>query len=151
MKQYLTFVLAILFIVSCDNNDDNDKQLVHGKWNLTKIINMSVGGSASPDANNTHYYQINNDGTFKRIAIENDTSEELEGTYVLTDESVYYGNEDDSIQKFIELSYASEVTFFSCGILSGDKQLLILTSENKLQNNLGGSCDGEDYKYTKQN
>lgn len=152
MKPYLTLVLAVLCLVSCDTDDNpNDAQLVVGKWNLTKITNTSIGGSTTPDADNTHYYDINSDGTFKKILIENGASEELEGTYAVSNENIYYGNEDNSIQKFIALSYATEVVFLNCGILDDHKELLILNSDSKIQNNLGGACDGEDYEYTKEN
>lgn len=62
-----------------------------------------------------------------------------------------YGNEDGSIQKFLELSYSSsDAIFFNCGIMETNKQLLILTTDNKLQNTLGGTCDGDNYEYTKE-
>lgn len=148
------FILVILFIIlSCDNNDDiqSNEQYINGKWNLTRIMNTSVGGSMPPDINDTHFYQINKDGTFERISLKDDNSEELIGTYILTDENIHYGNEDNSIQKFIELSYSSEAIFFNCGALDENKQLLILTSDYKLQNNLSGACDAENYEYTKEN
>ncbi len=153
MKNIFTLVLSVIVLFSCTHNDDNQikEQLVNGKWNLTKIINTSVGGSISPDINNTHFYQINEDGTFKRKSEKNGASDELEGTYVVTDESSLYGNENNTIQKFIELSYSSEVIFFNCGSISENKQLLILNSDNKLQNTLNGACDGENYEYTKEN
>jgi len=153
MKKIFIIVLSVISLISCDNNDDNltNEQFINGKWNLTSIINTSVGGSMSPDINDTHFYQIDKDGTFKRISLKDDNSEELIGTYILADENINYGNEDNSIQKFIELSYSSEAKFFNCGSLDENKQLLILTSDNKLQNTLSGACDGENYEYTKEN
>jgi len=153
MKKIFIIVLSVITLISCDNNDDiqTSEQFVTGKWNLTRIMNTSVGGSMPPDINDTHFYQINKDGTFKRISLKDDNSEELIGTYILADENINYGNEDNSIQKFIELSYSSEAIFFNCGAIDENKQLLILTSDYKLQNTLSGGCDGENYEYTKEN
>lgn len=152
MKKSFTIVLLCVILFNCDNDDNqiNDR-FFNGKWNLTKIINTSLGGSTSPDINDTHFYQINNDGTFKRISLKNDISDELVGTYIVTAESSFYGNENNVIQKFIELSYSSDANFFNCGIIETNKQLLILNSNNKLQNTLSGACDGYNYEYTKEN
>lgn len=114
------------------------------------MTNTSTGAITIPDRTNSHYYQINTDGTFERVAADNGTPEELKGFYTLSDESIFYGNEDNSIQKFIELTYSSETAFPSCNDLDGKKQLLILLSNNILQNTLGGACDGIDYEYAKE-
>ena len=153
MKKIFIGLLSILALFSCSNDDEsaekNNEFSVTGKWNLTEIINTSVGGSSTPTDDNTHYYQINEGGTFKRISIENGISNELVGTYILTDESPLYGNENNQIQKFIELSYSSsKVSFFNCGF-DEQKQILILLSNNRLQNTLSGACDGENYEYEK--
>ncbi len=156
MKNLFIRILSVVILFSCNKNDDgqieqtNDSSVI-GKWNLTKIINTSVGGSMSPNENETHFYQINQGGTFKRVSIENDISYELEGTYTATNESPLYGNENNTIKFFLELSYSSpDVNFFNCGF-DEQKQILILTSDNKLQNTLSGACDGENYEYTKEN
>lgn len=146
------FSLLFLFLFSCNNDDDGiNESSVIGKWNLTKIINTSIGGTMSPSPSETHSYSINKNGTFERISIDNNTVSNLNGTFIITDENPNYGNEDNSIQKFIELSYtSSNVIFFNCGIIETNKQLLILNSDNKLQNTLSGACDGENYEYTKE-
>ena len=152
MKKLLIGILSVIIIFSCNRNDDEqiDDSLVIGKWKLTKIINIAAGGFIFPTENETHYYQIHKEGTFKRVTIENDISTELDGTYTITDESSLYGNEKNTIQNFIELSYSSsEVHFFNCGF-DEQKQILILTSENKLQNTLSGACDGENYEYERE-
>jgi hypothetical protein len=85
------------------------------------------------------------------VSIENNTISKLFGTYIVTNESPTYGNEYGSIQKFVKLSYSSsDAVFFNCGIIETNKQLLILNSDNKLQNTLSGACDGENYEYTKE-
>ncbi|WP_299220538.1 hypothetical protein [uncultured Aquimarina sp.] len=153
MKKIFIGILSMITLFSCDNNDDEqtNESSVIGKWNLTKIINTSAGGSMSPNENDTHFYQINPGGTFNRGSIENNISDELEGTYTVTNESPLYGNENNTIQKFVELSYSSpDVRFFNCGF-DEQKQILILTSDDKLQNTLSGACDGENYEYTKEN
>ena len=155
MKKLFIGVLSILILLSCNNDDDSVEQTnessVTGKWNLTEKINTSVGGSTTPSEDDTHYYQLNEGGTFKRISIVSGVTDELEGTYIVTDESPLYGNENNLIQKFIELSYSSsDVSFFNCGF-DEQKQLLILLSNNILQNTLSGACDGENYEYEKEN
>tara|TARA_R110000751_G_scaffold280041_1_gene382501 strand:- start:3572 stop:4039 length:468 start_codon:yes stop_codon:yes gene_type:complete len=155
MKKLLIGILSTLTLLSCNNDDDSIEQTsessVTGKWYLTEIINTSVGGSTTPSEDDTHYYQINEGGTFKRISIASGVTDELEGTYIVTDESPLYGNENNLIQKFIELSYSSsDVNFSNCGY-DEQKQLLILLSNNKLKNTLSGACDGENYEYEKEN
>ncbi len=156
MKKLFIGILSVVILFSCNKNDDgqveqiNDSSVI-GKWNLTKITNTSAGGSMYPNENKIHFYQINQGGTFKRVSIENEISYELEGTYTVTNESPLYGNEDNTIEKFLELSYSSpDVNFSNCGF-DEQKQILILTSDNKLQNTLSGACDGENYEYTKEN
>ena len=152
MKKISIVLLLFLFLFSCNNADEGiNETSVIGKWNLTKIINTSIGGTMSPSATETHFYKIDNNGTFERVSIENNTVTILNGTFIVKDENSNYGNEDGSIQKFIELSYSSsDAMFFNCGIIETNKQLLILNSDNKLQNTLSGSCDGENYEYTKE-
>lgn len=155
MKKLFFGILLVSTFFSCSNDDeqteDIDTSLIIGQWNLSKIINNSIGGTTTPEEDDTHFYQINENGTFTRTAIENNTSNDLQGTYIVTSESSLFGNEDNTNQRLIELSYtSSEVRFLNCGF-DEQKQILILTSENKLQNTLGGACDGDSYEYEKEN
>lgn len=151
MKKISIVALLALFLFSCNNDDGINDNSVVGKWNLTAILNTSIGGTTAPDETDTHFYQLYNNGTFERVSIENLTVTNLNGTFVVTDENFNYGNEDESIQKFVELSYSSSnAMFFNCGLIETNKQLLIFNADNKLQNTLSGACDGEIYEYTKE-
>lgn len=154
MKKIFIAVLTIIALVSCNNDDDNsesriNESFVTGRWNLTEIISSS-GGSISPDENNTHSYEINEGGTFKRISIRNEDSEELEGSYNVTNEDPRNGITNDNVQKYLELSYSSSEAFFSnCGF-DEQKELLILRLNGELENNLASPCDGPVLKYEKE-
>lgn len=154
MKALLFIIISVGVLLSCDNNDNKPQLEVNteliGKWNLSFISSNFVGASTIPDENNTHYYQINADRTFKRISIKDNKSEELKGTYILTDENPIYKDENNSTQKFVELSYSSNANFFSCGFIAKNKQLLKLSSNNTLSNMLATACDGPGYGYTKE-
>lgn len=151
MKKISILALLALFLFSCNNDDGINENSVVGKWNLTAIINTSIGGKTAPEETATHFYQINNNGTFERVSIENETVTNLNGTFVVIDEDLNYGNEDGSIQKFVKLSYSSSnAMFFNCGLIETNMQLLILNADNKLLNTLSGACDGFNYEYTKE-
>jgi len=144
---------VVIGLFSCSNDDNqglrNPEEVV-GTWELTKIINNSAGGETTPNPNETHSYIINNDGTFRRIALKDEITTEFTGEYILTDTNSNFGNENGDILKFIELTYSSEVIFFNCGALSDNEQLLILTEQNLLRNELEGICDGNSFEYTKK-
>ncbi|KAA1243266.1 DUF5004 domain-containing protein [Aquimarina sp. RZ0] len=155
MRKINFIFILVLGLFSC-NSDDNQSienageiNRISGTWNLTKIISNSSGVEITPIASDTHSYVLNDDGTFKRVTLKNELTTELNGTYSVTDMHALFGNENSGIQKFIELTYISEIAFFNCGSLPGNKQLLILTSQNLLENELEGICDGNSYQYMK--
>ncbi|TPN87561.1 hypothetical protein [Aquimarina algicola] len=152
MKKVTLLIVLLISILGC-SDDDNlrlENETVVGKWNLSKVINNSLGGMSEPDPNQTHSYVFDNDGTFQRIAIEDKVRNELRGEYVLVDTDESYEVESPEILTLIKLTYAPDVVFFNCGALPDNQQLLILTTDNVLKNELEGICDGNSFLYTKQ-
>lgn len=153
MKSKILLILTALLIFSC-NSSDNENNIknepVIGKWNLSKILNGSIGGESNPTTNNMHYYLFKSNGEFERVETKDNIVTKHTGTFNITDQHDLYKNLDSNYAYYIELTYTKkELKFFNCSADYENQQLLILNSSNELINNLPMACDGNGYKYTK--
>lgn len=153
MKSILSIVLISLITFSCAQNDNSlaiEHKDITGTWELSKILNGSVGGEFAPENNKTHRYVFNSNKTFERVEVDNEQVVKLTGTFTITDQHHLYQNLDSNYAKYIELTYISNSNFFNCNTDYTSKQLLILNTSNELLNTLPMACDGNGFKYTKK-
>lgn len=142
--RHLTIIVAFLSIFYSCTNDTAEATTTasidyHGKWTLVKMSGSMLNSETMGAAMDwQEHYLFNNDGTFTKSRVQNDTETIISGTYTAV-------NHSDDL--YLELTYTTDSEMI--GSCYGNlKEELYFTSQNTLSSTWR-NCDGPGLEYKK--
>jgi len=151
MKNLILLFAAIVSFYSCtkETNDIVETLEYTGKWELIKMTGSWTGQSSTgSEMEWQETYVINADNTFSKTRERGDSTVNLSGTYIFTDEGILDESQSE-LSTYIEFSYDTANGIIGNCYSNRNIEYLYFTSNNKLISTWE-ACDGPGLEYVKK-
>lgn len=151
MKNAIITLLVLASLYSCTKESDDSLEPLNyvGSWKLVKMTGNWIGSEyTGSDMAWQETYLINDDATFTKTRVNEDTTIIASGTYNFAEDGLLDESEVD-IRTYIEFSYETANAIIGNCYSNRNIEYLYFTSNNKLISTWE-ACDGPGLEYAKK-